>query len=98
MDLLTRAWNNLGWVHQQGDEKVKAEEAYRKALGVAQQAGEHEMIGTVLGNLAELTENLEAWKEALQMLAEAGQQSIIEEMWEGLPQNHPFRERSGNSA
>ena len=97
-NLLTRAWNNLGWVYHQCDEKVKAEDAYRKALEAAQQAGEHEMLGMVLGNIAELTENLETWEEALQILAAAGQQASIQQLWAGLPQNHPFRQRSGGSA
>ena len=97
-DTVTRLWNNLGWVYYQSDDRAKAEDAYREGLKNAQQAGEHEMIGTVLGNLAELTENLEAWEEALQLLAAAGQQSVIEELWTGLPTDHPFRQRSGSSA
>ncbi len=97
IDTLTQLWNNLGWVYHRQDHEIEAEKAYRKSLQAAQQAGDREMLGTVLGNLAELTENLEAWEEAIQILATAGQQSIIEELWAGLPQNHLFRQRSGSS-
>ena len=97
-ELMTRAWNNLGWVYHQRGDKTEAEDAYRRGLKIAQQLGEHEILATVLGNLAELTENLEAWEEALQILAVAGQQAIIEEFWSGLPQGHPFRQRSGSTA
>ena len=97
-EVLTRAWNNLGWVYHQRDNREEAEDAYRKGLRIAQQAGEREMLGTVLGNLAELTKDLEAWEEALRILAAAGQQAIIERLWTGLPQNHPFRQRSGGGA
>ncbi len=87
-----RAWNNIGVIHHLGKNIKKAKNAYNKALEIARLTGEKRMLGMFLANLAELTENQDAWEEALNILKEAGQEEVIEQHIKHLPENHPFRQ------
>ncbi len=87
-----RAWNNIGVIHHLQNNKKLAEQAYTEALKHARVTGEKRMLGMFLANLAELTENQDAWEEALTILKDAGQNEVIEQHISQLPQNHPFRQ------
>jgi len=89
-----RAWNNIGVIHHLNNEVEKAKFAYNKALEIARLTGERRILGMFLANLAELTEDRDAWEEALNILKEAGQEEAIERHYRQLPENHPFRHQN----
>ncbi len=89
-----RAWNNIGVIHHLNNNFDEAKFAYTKALEVARLTGERRILGMFLANLAELTENRDAWEEALNILKEAGQEEVIEQHIKQLPENHPFRHQT----
>lgn len=89
----TAAWalNNLGVLHHKRGQREKARRAYEEALALAQRAGEQRILGVVMANLGELTENLEAWEEALHLLEQSGHHALASDYREELPESHPFR-------
>jgi len=87
-----RAWNNIGVIHHLQNNKELAEKAYTEALKHARVTGEKRMLGMFLANLAELTENQDAWEEALNILKDAGQNEVVEQHISQLPEDHPFRQ------
>ncbi|MEX2534228.1 MAG: tetratricopeptide repeat protein [Trueperaceae bacterium] len=95
------AWNNLGVLHHRQSQVDRAREAYEQALALAQRAGEQRILGMVMANLAELTENLEAWEEALRILDKSGHGAIAQSFRDGLEAGHAFagrdEERAGQS-
>ena len=95
LDIAVRAWNNLGVIFHLQARPEEAKVAYERSLELAHKAGDHLMLGNALANLAELTEDLEAWEEALRMLTKAGYSSTAKRFWENLADTHPFRVRSG---
>jgi tetratricopeptide (TPR) repeat protein len=86
------AWNNLGVLHHKQEKGNDAQTAYEKALALAQKAGERYVLGMIMANLAELTEDVEAWREALRILEEAGHKEEADQYRTDLPLDHPFRE------
>jgi tetratricopeptide (TPR) repeat protein len=73
-----RAWNNLGALHHRQNQSEPAKDAYETALQLAQKVGERLLLATVLANLAELTEDREAFEEALLLFERAGHQVMLE--------------------
>ena len=91
---LTTAWNNIGDCYKQ-EQPDKAREAYKRAYEFAQKAGDSYMIATTLANLAELSNDFEAWQEAMYLFEVAGHMGKVEKFQSQLPENHLFRVRSG---
>lgn len=86
------AWNNLGVLLHQQNAHDDARKTYEQSLALAQQAGEQRILGMVMANLAELTENFEAWEEALAILEGAGHKERADYFRSVLPKDHPFRQ------
>lgn len=95
-DSAAYAWNNIGVLDHRERRPEAARAAYERALDLARQAGELRMIGMFMANLAELTNNVDAWKEALRILEEAGHGDEAEQYRADLPADHPFRNHAGN--
>jgi tetratricopeptide (TPR) repeat protein len=93
-----RAWNNVGVLHHKGGRSEPAQEAYERALALAQQAGEQRMLGMFMANLAELTGDGEAWREALRILDRSGNRDAAETFRNDLPADHPFHSQPGDRA
>lgn len=90
------AWNNLGVIFHKEQNISDAKLAYEKALERARLAGERRMIGMFMANYAELTENREAWQEALRILEESGHAEEAAQYRAELPDNHPFKRQEDN--
>ena len=73
-------WNNLGVIYHKQDSKNLAGEAYTKALNIAREMNNKWAMGVVLSNLAELNLDLSAWREAIEVLKEAGEQTLADEV------------------
>jgi tetratricopeptide (TPR) repeat protein len=95
-EISANAWNNLGVVFHKERSFDSAKEAYEKALERARLAGERRMLGMFMANYAELTENREAWQEALHILEESGHAEEAAQYRNDLPADHPFRRYNGN--
>ncbi len=93
-DIASQAWNNLGAILHKEGELARANQVYENALTYAQQTGERYLIGLILANLAELTEDRDAWEEALALLEASGHEGEAAMYRKELPENHPFRLRS----
>ena len=91
------AWNNLAVLFHRQKQAPKARDSYEQALALAQQAGEQRILGMVMANLAELTDNLEAWDEALRILEKSGHGVIAQSFRDSLDPEHRFRGRSEES-
>jgi tetratricopeptide (TPR) repeat protein len=92
-DTATRCLNNLGAIYHRQGATREAKGAYERALRLARIAGERLMLGMIMANLAELTQDIEAWSEALRILEEAGHKEEADQYRTDLPLNHPFREQ-----
>lgn len=90
-EIAANAWNNLGVIYHKVGELAAAKGAYEMALERARLAGERRMLGMFMANYAELTENFEAWNEALQILEAAGHAEEAAQYRAELPADHPFR-------
>lgn len=71
----SRAWNNIGLVHHNRDDREQARPAYRRALALAHENAESYMIGIALGNLAELDEDFHGLREAIHYLRRSGHEA-----------------------
>ena len=91
---LAIAWNNMGDCYKEGSPK-KAKEAYSQAYEYAQKAGDSYMIATTLANLAELSDDFEAWQEAMYLFETTGHLGKVQQHRSQLPENHLFRVWSG---
>ncbi len=91
------AWNNLGVLYHKQSNKASAQKAYDRALSLAQKAGERRLLGMFMANLAELNEDIEAWKEALHILESSGHLEEARQYRLDLPSDHPFRLNSKGS-
>ena len=67
-DVLAYTWHHLGYLHHCKSQLVEAKNAYEQALKYAQKTGEQSLLGTTLANLAEITEDYDAWQEGLTIL------------------------------
>lgn len=72
---LARAYLNIGVIYHLQGKATHAERAYIKAKNIAQHSGEQVLIGNVLANYAELTDNQDALEDAISLLENAGQQA-----------------------
>jgi tetratricopeptide (TPR) repeat protein len=95
-DLAATAWNNLGVILHKEGRQADAKRAYENALERARNAGERRLLGMFMANYAELTENREAWQEALRILEESGHAEEAAQYRAELPANHPFKRYDGN--
>lgn len=95
-DTAALAWNNIGVLHHRQGNIQKASDSYEKALQLAQKAGEKRLLGMFMANLAELTEDIEAWREALHILEASGHADEAEQYKLDLPEDHPFKLQSSN--
>jgi hypothetical protein len=55
--------------------------------------GERRVLGVIMANLAELTNDKEAWLEALRMLEQSGHEEEADQYRTDLPLDHPFRQQ-----
>lgn len=69
--LAASAWNGLG-VLAHAQRPDEAREAYRRGLELAQKAGDAQLIGMLLANLAELEGDVTAWQQAITLLERGG--------------------------
>jgi tetratricopeptide (TPR) repeat protein len=92
-DTATRCLNNLGAIYHRQGATREAKGAYERALKLARIAGERLMLGMIMANLAELTQDIEAWSEALRILEEAGHKEEADQYRTDLPLDHPFRQQ-----
>ncbi len=93
IDTASWSWNNLAVVFHKQNDFNRAKDAYMKSLELARRAGEKRIVGMVMANLAELTGDAEAWKEALRILEEAGHKEEADQYRTDLPLDHPFRQQ-----
>jgi tetratricopeptide (TPR) repeat protein len=93
IEVAANAWNNLGVIHHKQNKITDAMKAYEKALILSRKVGDKRMIGMFMANLAELTQDLEGWSEALRILEEAGHKEEADQYRTDLPLDHPFREQ-----
>lgn len=91
VEIAAWAWNNLGVLHHKQGATAPAREAYGRALELARRSGEPRIVGTVMANEAELTEDIEAWQEALRLLERSGHEALAENHRMGLPEGHAFQ-------
>ncbi len=91
---LATAWNNIGDCYKE-DKPEKAVEAYKQAYEFAQEAGDSYIIATTLANLAEVSNDFEAWQEAMYLFEVTGHSDQIRQHRTQLPESHLFRVRSG---
>jgi tetratricopeptide (TPR) repeat protein len=89
----THAWNNLGVLYHKKQRYDEAKFAYQTAMNLSRKAGERLLLGMIMANFAELTGDVEAWKEALKILEEAGHKEEADQYRTDLPLDHPFREQ-----
>jgi tetratricopeptide (TPR) repeat protein len=89
----TNAWNNLGVLYHKRQNYEEAKFAYQRALSFCQKAGEKLLLGMIMANFAELTGDVEAWREALKILEEAGHKEEADQYRTDLPLDHPFRQQ-----
>lgn len=87
-----RAWNNLGKVHHEQNNKQQAKLAYEQALNFARKAGEVLSAAFVLANISELEDSPVALEEAILLLEQAGHTEWANDYKETLK---AFMERSG---
>ena len=88
----SRAWNNIGVIHQKLGQRLEAAGAYRTAIGHAHLTGHIRVLAMVMGNLAELEESLPLIEEAIELLQNAGQDDLVAYF---ETQREAFRGRSG---
>jgi tetratricopeptide (TPR) repeat protein len=89
----TNAWNNLGVLYHKKHRYDEAKFAYQTAMNLSRKAGERLLLGMIMANFAELTGDVEAWKEALKILEEAGHKEEADQYRTDLPLDHPFRQQ-----
>ncbi|MBB6097407.1 tetratricopeptide (TPR) repeat protein [Deinobacterium chartae] len=92
----SRIWNNIGALCQRQGRLDEAKAAYKRALEYARQAGEQYMLATTLANLAELTNDVDAWEESLRLFEISGHEAMQAYARSQLPPNHRFRDISGS--
>ena len=90
LDTAARIHNNLGVLYHKQEQVENAKYAYRKSLTLAQQVGEHYILGMAMANLSELNDNFSGWQEALHILEQAGHAEVAQEYRDELPSGHPF--------
>jgi tetratricopeptide (TPR) repeat protein len=86
-------WNNLGVLYHRQGKIIEAKQAYSQALQLSHKVGEKRVLGVIMANLAELTNDKEAWHEALRILENAGHKEEADQYRTDLPLHHPFREQ-----
>jgi tetratricopeptide (TPR) repeat protein len=86
-------WNNLGVLHHRQGQIKESQSYYNQALKIAQKVGERRVLGVIMANLAELTNDKEAWLEALRMLEQSGHEEEADQYRTDLPLDHPFRQQ-----
>ncbi|MGL4608865.1 MAG: tetratricopeptide repeat protein [Trueperaceae bacterium] len=69
-------WLNVGALYHRQEQFLSAKSAYEKALLIARETSNRFMMGLVLSNLAELTGDVGAWQEAIELLEAAGEQEM----------------------
>jgi tetratricopeptide (TPR) repeat protein len=89
----SRLWNNMGVCFHFQNNMPEAQHAYEQSLALVRELGETLMIGTTMANLAELTNNRDAWEEAIRILEEGGHYSMAERYKKNVTY-HPVRPRS----
>lgn len=87
-----RAWNNLGKVYHEQNNKQQARFAYEQSLSFARKAGEVLSAAFVLANISELEDSPVALEEAILLLEQAGHTEWANDYKETLK---AFMERSG---
>ena len=90
LDTAAKIFNNLGVIYHKQEKISEAKDAYRNSLNLAQQVGEHYILGMAMANLSELDENFSAWQEALYILEQSGHGEVAQEYRNEIPPNHPF--------
>lgn len=70
------AWNNLGAMWHRNGQSERARHAYLSGLEIASKEGEPRVLGMLVGNLAELSDDLEVVEEALRILETSGNKAI----------------------
>jgi tetratricopeptide (TPR) repeat protein len=93
IEVAASAWTNLGVLYHRQNWVEEAKQAYNRALRIAQKVGEKRILGVIMANLGELTQDIEAWREALRILEEAGHKEEADQYRTDLPLDHPFREQ-----
>lgn len=76
IEVSSRAWNSLGVLYHNTGNTDGAFTAYEKALILAKQSGEAVLAATVLGNIAELSNDVESLEEAVFLLDQSGYTDI----------------------
>lgn len=92
LDTALRAWNNVGKIHHEQNNKSQAKLAYEQALAFARKAGEVLSAAFVLANISELEDSPVALEEAILLLEQAGHTEWANDYKETLK---AFMERSG---
>jgi tetratricopeptide (TPR) repeat protein len=73
---LIHSLNSLGTLFHTNNRLSEARVCYERALKLARESGERFLLGLVLSNLAELTEDVGAWEESLLLLKDAGHDAM----------------------
>ncbi len=89
---LALAQNNIGAILHLQNRASEARAYYHKAIHTAREGGELQILAMALGNLAELNQDTEAWREAIAIAENAGYADLAQQHRELL---RAFMERSG---
>ncbi len=90
---IANGWNNIGVIYHKQSKIKEAKVAYEEALWFIRKGGDHFILGLIMANLAELTGDIEGWREALRILEGAGYKEEADQYRTDLPLDHPFREQ-----
>lgn len=75
--IVSLAWNQIGVMHDRRNQRTEAKQAFLKALEFAHKTGDQEAIGRLMANMAEVSNDMEAWQDAIIFLESVGFHSAV---------------------